>query len=221
VSAAPFHFGGFRAPHYTQTPDEVFDVLLPVLSGAELKVLLYIIRRTFGWRRDADAISLSQIMSGITRADGTVVDAGTGLAKSTAIAAIKGLGAKGVVEAVRTRSAARGFESTTYRPCMAGLSDNRTRLVQKDDVPLVRQSDIQQTAESTHKNGSGNNVLVENEVRRFCKARGWPPPTAADFAVMSGMDVTQMTTTVITQAALGARSLGDLLDNLRERRYAG
>ena len=57
-------FAGFSSPNYTQVPDELFDVLLPALSDAELRVLLYIIRRTFGFKRDADAISLSQMVHG-------------------------------------------------------------------------------------------------------------------------------------------------------------
>jgi hypothetical protein len=52
-------FRGFLSPNYTSVPDELFDELLPELSGSELKVLLYIIRRTFGFKRDADTISLS------------------------------------------------------------------------------------------------------------------------------------------------------------------
>ena len=54
-----FHFQGFRSPRYTQVPDEVFDELMPRLSGAELKVLLYIIRRTFGFKKERDNISLT------------------------------------------------------------------------------------------------------------------------------------------------------------------
>src|SRR5689334_14113947 len=176
---APFHFGGFTGPRYTQTPDELFDVLLPVLSGAELKVLLYIIRRTFGWRKDADAISLSQIMHGITRADGTPLDHGTGLAKSTAITAIKGLEDKGCIEAVRSKTDARGFETTTYRPCMAaGLSENRTSHVQKSDPPLVRESDIQETPVTTNnKNGSDNSwPLVRAAFKRIARDAGLPEP---------------------------------------------
>jgi hypothetical protein len=61
----PFHFEGFTVPHYTQVPDELFDTLMPHLSGAELKVLLYIIRRTFGFKKQMDSISLSQMVSGI------------------------------------------------------------------------------------------------------------------------------------------------------------
>jgi hypothetical protein len=43
-------FKGFLSPRYTQVPDELFDELMAYLSGAELKVLLYIIRRTFGFK---------------------------------------------------------------------------------------------------------------------------------------------------------------------------
>jgi hypothetical protein len=36
---APATFAGFSSPNYTPVPDELFDDLLPVLSGAEVKVL--------------------------------------------------------------------------------------------------------------------------------------------------------------------------------------
>lgn len=38
-------FPGFRAPSYTMVPNELFDDLMADLSGAALKVLLYIVRR--------------------------------------------------------------------------------------------------------------------------------------------------------------------------------
>jgi hypothetical protein len=44
------------------------------LSGGELKVLLYICRRTFGFRKDSDSISLTQISKGITTKAGRVLD---------------------------------------------------------------------------------------------------------------------------------------------------
>ncbi|GAH63005.1 unnamed protein product, partial [marine sediment metagenome] len=47
-------FKGFTKPTYTQTPNEVFDILLDILNGSELKVLLYIIRRTFGFKKESD-----------------------------------------------------------------------------------------------------------------------------------------------------------------------
>ena len=67
----PFRFAGFSAPRYTQVPDQLFDELLSVLTGAELKVLLYICRRTFGFKKDSDNISINQMLNGIRRKDGT------------------------------------------------------------------------------------------------------------------------------------------------------
>src|SRR5919106_799613 len=60
-------FKGFYVPNSTQVPDTLFDELLSELSGAELKVVLYIIRRTFGFKRQTDTISISQLLHGITK----------------------------------------------------------------------------------------------------------------------------------------------------------
>ena len=51
-------------------PDAFFDVVAPQLSEAELRVALYIIRRTFGFKKDSDTISLRQMVEGITTKDG-------------------------------------------------------------------------------------------------------------------------------------------------------
>ena len=109
-----FHFQGFRSPRYTQVPDEVFDELMPRLSGAELKVLLYIIRRTFGFKKERDNISLSQLLHGITTAEGTVLDRGTGLSKKTLLDTIKNLIEKNLIISERRRSEEKGNEPTTY-----------------------------------------------------------------------------------------------------------
>ena len=111
----PTTFDGFASPNFTQVPDELFDVLMPQLSDAELRVLLYIVRRTFGFKRETDAISLSQMVSGITTREGQVLDRGTGLSKATVARGLAGLRAKGVIRAERRSSVQRGNEATTYR----------------------------------------------------------------------------------------------------------
>src|SRR6476661_340025 len=115
TGSAPPPFRGFSGPNYTPVPDELFDDLMVDLSGAELRVLLYIIRRTFGFKRDADAISLSQMVSGITTRDGRVLDHGTGLSKATVARGLKGLRDKGIILAERHSSPERGHEATSYR----------------------------------------------------------------------------------------------------------
>jgi hypothetical protein len=96
-------------------PDELFDELLPELSGAELKVLLYIIRRTFGFKRDSDTISINQMLNGITTRDGRVLDRGVGLTKKTLLAAIRSLEEKSAILTEQRRSLERGNEPTVYR----------------------------------------------------------------------------------------------------------
>jgi Bacteriophage replication protein O len=109
-----FRFQGFRSPRYTQVPDELFDELIPHLSGAELKVLLYIIRRTFGFKKESDNISLNQLLHGITTKEGIILDRGTGLTKKTLLETLKSLVGKNLIISKRRRSEEKGNEPTTY-----------------------------------------------------------------------------------------------------------
>jgi hypothetical protein len=113
-NATGFQFEGFGLPTTTPVPDQVFDVLLHHLTDPELRVLLYIIRRTFGFKKQSDDISLKQMVEGIQTKDGRVLDHGAGVSKPTASKAVKGLVQKGVIVAVRHRSPEKGDEPTTY-----------------------------------------------------------------------------------------------------------
>lgn len=113
--AAPPPFPGFRSPNYTPVPDELFDELLVELSGAELKVLLYIIRRTFGFKRESDTISLSQMLTGIQTREGRVLDRGVGLSKKTLLLALRSLEEREIILTERRQSAEKGNEPTVYQ----------------------------------------------------------------------------------------------------------
>lgn len=108
----PFH--GFEGPNYTQVPDALFDELLAFLQGAELKVLLYIIRRTFGFKRHSDTISLSQLQHGITTREGKVLDHGTGLSKPALLKALRSLQDKQIIFTERRRTLEQGDQPTVY-----------------------------------------------------------------------------------------------------------
>ena len=107
-------FPGFQFPTTTPVPDEVFDVLMPQLSGAELKVLLYICRRTFGFKKPSDSISLHQIAHGIKTRDGRVLDGGTGLCKRHVIRALKVLEKKNIIKVTRKVDETGLNEVNTY-----------------------------------------------------------------------------------------------------------
>ncbi len=157
-------FRGFISPRYTQVPDELFDELMSHLSGAELKVLLYIIRRTFGFKKDVDNISLSQICSGITKREGEVLDKGTGLSQQSVITALKNLVAIKAIVAVRRESKERGYEATTYSLNLIPFSNNlstpslkiREALPQKLEIQetVLQQTDLQNRNSSIKRSGT-------------------------------------------------------------------
>jgi hypothetical protein len=115
-------FSGYSSPKYTQVPDELFDAHLAFLSGAELKVILYIIRRTFGFKKDSDSISISQMLNGIRTRDGDVLDYGVGLSKPTLLQALRSLVDKQLILTERRRSVERGDEPTVYKLRLQGES---------------------------------------------------------------------------------------------------
>src|SRR5437773_1424406 len=84
-------------PNSTQVPDVILDHWMAELSGAEFKVLLYVARRTYGFGKDADNISISQLATGIRRRDGSVLDRGTGLSRTGVKEACNGLIVKGLL----------------------------------------------------------------------------------------------------------------------------
>ncbi len=111
---ADFHFEGFNSPQFTQLPNAVVDVLLPHLTDPELRVLLYIVRRTFGFQRDNDTISLRQMTDGLTTRDGRRLDSGTGLKRSAVAKALQGLQQKGIILSRRNSDPEHGSLPTTY-----------------------------------------------------------------------------------------------------------
>jgi hypothetical protein len=64
----------FKSPNYTQTPNDLFDELLPDMSLAELKVVLYVIRQTFGFHREEQAISIRNLARGTGLSVNSVMD---------------------------------------------------------------------------------------------------------------------------------------------------
>jgi len=109
-----FRYKGFTSPNGTIVPDDVFDVLAPELSEAELRVLLYVIRKTFGWKKNEDAISVSQMVNGVKTRDGRIMDKGTGMSKSAVWRGANGLVAKGILNRQQSQSENGEYETNVY-----------------------------------------------------------------------------------------------------------
>lgn len=212
---------GFQDPNYTPVPDDFFDVLLAELTDVEVRVLLYIIRRTYGFKKAADDISLSQIVRGIVTRDGRRLDHGAGVSKAGAVLGVKRLEARGILLVQRNASPERGHEATTYRLRKAGapLATAQPRLDHPVDKGsalasqgLVYPPDTQETAvqETEYKNGS--DPALVNAVRTWAyqhRARVPEPQIAALAAAAGTLARWQVVSAGAGDWAAVARALGE------------
>lgn len=87
----------FLKPNSTQVPNIILDKLMYRLPDAELRVIIYICRRTYGFQRESDQISYSQFIDGIVKRDGTRLDGGCGLARASVSKALTNLQTLGLI----------------------------------------------------------------------------------------------------------------------------
>jgi hypothetical protein len=114
-------FPGWASPNFTPVPDELFDSVMADLSGSQLKVLLYIMRRTFGFKKERDAISFRQFREGIRRRDGTALDRGCGVKSYGQINdALQALEARGYIVSYKDTTQQGDKATTLYRLRFAG-----------------------------------------------------------------------------------------------------
>lgn len=182
-------FSGYAIPNTTQIPDEFLDFHMAFLSGAEVKVMLYIFRRTLGFKRYADNISLNQLLTGIVKRDGTRLDHGTGLSKSTLLTAIKTLVEKKLIIVEQRQSDARGNEPTTYKLNLSGtlgikndlgVSENQPPLGIKNDLGVDRKLDqalVLKIDPTINSNTTNSNTTNSETINSYNNNRD-PEPTA-------------------------------------------
>ncbi len=166
----------FARPTTTATPDEIFEEWVHVLSHAELLALLYVVRRTLGFKKDADNISYTQFLHGIVTREGKVLDRGCGIkSRGTLAAALRRLEERGLIRSVKTQTAAGDQATTRYTLWFVGDDErdaaantageatgesgtqtepgwfaNRTTGSAQIEPPVVRKSNRQQTVETTN-----------------------------------------------------------------------
>ena len=126
-------FTGFTRPTTTDTPDELFDVIMPRIDNlAELKCVMYVIRHTFGYNKWMDRIALLQFEKGLVtekRGQRRQVDAGVGLSRQSVVNGLKAAVEDGylrkqvvcpacggeVEQALVARARTRAGQAETYR----------------------------------------------------------------------------------------------------------
>ena len=82
-----------EVPNHTQIPNIIIDQHMAELSHAQFKVLMAICRKTIGWHKQSDYISISQIVEL------------TGVSNKTVVGAIKQLEKKGFIVTQKAKHA--------------------------------------------------------------------------------------------------------------------
>jgi hypothetical protein len=212
-------FKGFYVPNSTQVPDTLFDELLAELSGAELKVVLYIIRRTFGFKRQSDTISISQLLHGITKKNGEVLDRGTGLAKPTLLRALRSLTQRAIILPTRQFDEKGGYRATEYRLHLAPTVEPQAKAAPSHEMlpsplgnkmsqggsqnvtkPLVTKAYLQDTGLQ----GTENTVNVNGAVKTGATPH---EPDRTDLRLLPDLPQEREQTQALAQCILG--ELGD------------
>ncbi len=85
-------------PNSTQIPNVMLDLWMALFPAGQFNILLYIARRTFGFGKATDAVTIEQLCHGITTKEGKRLDYGTQLGRRTVQVALAELIARGVVQ---------------------------------------------------------------------------------------------------------------------------
>ena len=171
-------FEGFEQSNTTPVPDILFDQLLVDLSGTELKALLYIIRRTRGFKKESDAISLNQFLKGITTKDGKQLDKGCGIKdRKSLIDALRSLEKKRYIIRTSGMTGSGDSDTTTYSMNFKKAVDKPVKLAGKrkgsgkNQLPVVGKTNPQYTV--LQQDSTQQTVLQQKVIARG--ANNQPP----------------------------------------------
>lgn len=178
----PTQWPGVSRPNYSPIPDDYIDFAMAALKGAEFKVLMYIARRTFGFKRQSDRISLTQICAGITRKDGTVIERGTGLSRQGAVSAIRSLIDQGYIREERSSSDERGNGVNMYT--IVFNSPNPL----PDEAPLAAAPEAAPPQSNILTRGANNLDSWSNNLTSPSQKTGPPPGQESGLPLVKNLD---------------------------------
>lgn len=185
-------FTGYGHPGYTTIPDLFLDFQMQDLSEAEIKVMLYIFRRTYGWKKEQDAISYNQFLNGITTRDGRQLDRGAGISRSSLWKALKLVAEKEYIFTHKFQSGSGEKETTIYELNLdgqphwqPGSSNSEPPVVQISNRP--GSSDFEPTINNIKQKTSSQHttpvaVVVLQQIQTALENAGIHRPIAATLA---------------------------------------
>ena len=130
-------------PNFLQVPNAVIDELLPDLTGAELKCYLVVIRKTKGWNKESDNISISQFMKATGLSNSAVIKACESLVKYGLLVKENGSRNTGIY-------AVNSYSKTTYEKSSQVTCEESSHTI----------NNIKNTIQNTNKKTTQKNSLA-------------------------------------------------------------
>lgn len=93
-------FDGFREPdqNWSRLPHQFIEALPIIESQGEMAVILYVLRHTWGYGDDDKRITLDEFQHGRKRRDGSRIDSGTGMSRTSILRGIEKAVSHGFLE---------------------------------------------------------------------------------------------------------------------------
>lgn len=158
---------GFQSPNYTQTPNDLFDSLLPEMGLAELKVVMCVIRHTFGYHREEIKLSLRDIarFTGLTA--NSVMDGATQAENHGLIERIQDGNKttlwRAIVSVVPTKTPRRTKRDANVSPTATQV---RVKEIKKDKKEIKQSHAIKA-------NDFPTNILYREVTEKYPKKANW------------------------------------------------
>lgn len=152
-------------PNAFQIPNSVIDELLAKLTCAELKCYLFVVRKTKGWNKESDSISVSQFMEV------------TGLSNRSVITACESLVEMGLLERsggerkLNTYSVkAFDFSESGEKSSSVKSGENFSETGEKSSSDLVKKVHTQNNNKNTIQNTNTNLTVSNAHARKTSKS---------------------------------------------------
>ena len=134
-----------------QLPNSVVDELLSDLTGAELKCYLLVVRKTKGWNKEIDSISIGQFMEV------------TGLSNRSVITACDSLVEKGLLVRSGGERRLNTYSVRSFNISQTGEKSSSDKTGEKSSSDLVKkvhtQNNNKNTIQNTNKKNTKKSVL--------------------------------------------------------------
>lgn len=146
-------------PNAFQIPNSVIDELLAKLTCAELKCYLFVVRKTKGWNKESDSISVSQFMEV------------TGLSNRSVITACESLVEMGLLERSGGERKLNTYSVKAFDISQTGEKSSSDETGEKSSSDLVKkvhtQNNNKNTIQNNNTSSSGKFSQTEQRAKKY------------------------------------------------------